>query len=295
MLQYGLFIGISTIDLIYEFDYYPQSDTKNNAESVLMYAGGPAYNASVLFSALGGRSKLISAVGKNPLCNVIYEDLGEQGVEFVDLAPDSKEIPTFASIVSTTANAHRTVFSRKSPLNDSQLEPSSYQKLVENADFLLMDGHHMPAALVLAEMADRKGIPVILDAGSWKPGLERLLSFCTDVIASEKFRVPGKDTLAASMHMVRSYENIIRAAATRGPEPVLWWSGDDEGMVDVPEVDAIDTLGSGDFFHGAYAYARYNELGFVESLKYAAEVAAKSTIMMGTRNWLSGMESYKLK
>jgi len=295
MFQYGLFIGISTIDLIYEFDYYPQSDTKNNADSVLMYAGGPAYNASVLFSALGEHSKLISAVGKNPLCNVIYEDLDEQGVEFVDLAPDSKEIPTFASIVSTTANAHRTVFSRKSPLNDSQLKLSSYRSLIENAEFLLTDGHHMPAALVLAEMADKKGIPVILDAGSWKPGLECLLPFCTDVIASEKFRAPGKDTLAATMHLVREYKNVVRAAVTCGPEPILWWAENKEGMVDVPEVAAIDTLGSGDFFHGAYAYARYRGLDFVKSLKYAAGVAAKSTVMMGTRNWLADIEGYKLK
>ncbi|MBN2069515.1 MAG: hypothetical protein JW739_07745 [Opitutales bacterium] len=286
MSSYGLFAGISTIDLIYEFSHYPESDTKNNAETVVMNAGGPAYNAAVLYSRLGNPTVLVSAVGAHSLTAVLKNDLAKHRVRLQDLAPDSGEMPVFASIVSTTTNAHRTVFTQKSPMNQVPLEVNRARQLVDGAAFLLADGHHLPAALLLAELAHQKGIPVILDAGSWKPGLEALLVYCTDVVASEKFRTPGAASIEESIAALRAYPGIQRIAATRGARSTLWWQSSQTGEVAIPAVAAIDTLGAGDFFHGAYAHALQQGFTFTDALGFSAHLASASTTTMGTRDWL---------
>jgi sugar/nucleoside kinase (ribokinase family) len=54
----------------------------------------------------------------------------------------------------------------------------------------------------------------------------------------------------------------------------------------------VDTLGAGDFFHGALAF-RIASMGlddarFADDLAYAARVAGESLASFGTRAWLAG-------
>lgn len=63
--------------------------------------------------------------------------------------------------------------------------------LLEDATTLLVDGHHLRVAQVLARAARARGIPVLLDGGSWKPGLDRLLAHVDHAVLSADFALPG--------------------------------------------------------------------------------------------------------
>lgn len=58
----------------------------------------------------------------------------------------------------------------------------------------------------------------------------------------------------------------------------------------MPKVNAIDTLGAGDFFHGAFAKAMAGKeltMGnFILALEAASHIAALSVQSLGTRKWL---------
>jgi len=80
---------------------------------------------------------------------------------------------------------------------------------------------------------------------------------------------------------------IDRGAVTNGAGPIEYWSDDDKGTIAVPEVSAIDTLGAGDIFHGAFCYFFRRDRDFPQALADAAEVAAASCTRFGTRSWLA--------
>ena len=68
--------------------------------------------------------------------------------------------------------------------------------MLDGATALLVDGHHLGAAEVLAADARARGIPVLLDGGSWKPGLDGLLAHVDHAVLSADFRLPdGADDL----------------------------------------------------------------------------------------------------
>ena len=71
----GIFVGLSTIDLIHSVDEFPPEDTKAVALSQEVLVGGPAANAAIAFSHLGGKATLVSAVGKHPIALLVKEEL----------------------------------------------------------------------------------------------------------------------------------------------------------------------------------------------------------------------------
>ena len=82
------------------------------------------------------------------------------------------------------------------------------------------------------------------------------------------------------------------AAITRGSDSILYMCPGGSGEVVVPPVEeVVDTLGAGDFFHGALAH-RIATLGlngdrFPADLEFAASVVAESITSFGTRAWLT--------
>ncbi|MGZ5947604.1 MAG: PfkB family carbohydrate kinase, partial [Caulobacteraceae bacterium] len=76
-------------------------------------------------------------------------------------------------------------------------------------------------------------------------------------------------------------------AVTAGPGPILWRSGEGSGRIAPPTVEAIDTLGAGDIFHGAFCHAFAESGDFSASLARAAEVASLSCASWGPRAWIA--------
>lgn len=75
MGYFGLFVGMTTLDLIYLSQRYPQANQKVVAQDYLTVAGGPATNAAVGFSYFGNRGKLLSVLGQHSLTQLVKADL----------------------------------------------------------------------------------------------------------------------------------------------------------------------------------------------------------------------------
>jgi sugar/nucleoside kinase (ribokinase family) len=77
---------------------------------------------------------------------------------------------------------------------------------------------------------------------------------------------------------------VQQIAITHGANPIL--ADSYTGMVEVPHVDAVDTMGAGDIFHGAFCYFASVGYEFVKALREASEIAADSCRFHGTREWM---------
>src|SRR6266704_1201533 len=98
MDRYGLFLGLSTIDVIHLVKELPRENQKITALRQLLAAGGPSTNAAVAFSHLGGTSLLVTSLGSNALAGLVVKELKSLNVRVHDLSPAYHEQPAVSSI-----------------------------------------------------------------------------------------------------------------------------------------------------------------------------------------------------
>src|SRR5271166_5809092 len=94
----AIFVGLSTIDVVYGLDKFPAPNTKVVALSQQVFVGGPATNASITFAHLGGQAALVTAVGRHPLAHMVREELQTHSIRLIDLNPKFDDIPVISSV-----------------------------------------------------------------------------------------------------------------------------------------------------------------------------------------------------
>src|SRR5579883_1144516 len=238
----ALFVGLATVDISYTVDAIPRRDQKISVPAQAVTAGGPSANAAATFAFLGGGAALVTAVGSHPLGAIIRSDLGRFGIVLHDLARQRKEPPPVSSILVLRGTGERTVVSANaavfSPIN-AEFNP----RWLKGVSIVQVDGHYMPLCLAAAQAARRRGIPVVLDSGSWKKGMAGLLPFIDIAICSDDYRPPGCSSAADVLRFLAA-RGIPQVAITRGAGPIRFLDHGESGEMPVREVRSVDTLRS---------------------------------------------------
>lgn len=282
-----LAVGYACIDYIAVVDRLPELDEKLIVDNLLIQGGGPAGTAMVAAARLGLRTGLIAALCRDPLGKQIIDELERERVD-VSLAPiHDQGRAAFAFVMIQKGTGLRTLVGRRSYL--PLLTPDDVRLgEVRRAKALLIDGNEPEAQLAAARTARKAGVPVIFDAGNEKPGMKELIPFTDILVASRGFGrdVGGSDDPAtAAEHFFRS-GCLQVAAVTAGADGAYFCSG--EGAFHQPAfaIDAADTTGAGDAFHGGYAYAMVHEWPVRKAARFAAAVAAIKCTKIGGRTGL---------
>ena len=112
------------------------------------------------------------------------------------------------------------------------------------------------AATKAAELAAPVGLPVVVDAEQPYDDAEALLAAATHLAFPREglHSLVGHDDVATALEEAhRRYGGWI--AVTDGARGVSFTSGEAAGHADALSVAAVDTLGAGDVWHGAFALA----------------------------------------
>ncbi|PVU83933.1 carbohydrate kinase [Cellulomonas sp. WB94] len=284
--------GLVTLDVLQVVERLPAPDEKVVATDLEVGFGGPAANAAATAVALGVRARLVTALGSGPVADLVRSGLRDAGVELVDLLEGAPGTPAVSTVLVTRATGERAVVSvnatgvgdlagRVRALADATLA---------GASVLLLDGHHLGAAVALADRARSAGVTVVLDGGSWKPGLDELLALVDHAVLSGDFLLPsalvpdGVDDLGA---VAALGPQLVARSAGSGPVPYLLADGTRGAVVPppVPVDEVVDTLGAGDVLHGAYCAELVRGGSPVGALERAVQTATASVRHRGARSW----------
>ena len=283
----GLFIGLSTIDVQYKIDRFPAPNTKLNAAQFSMQPGGPAYNAAVTFSFLGGDATVVSVIGEGSLASFVRHDADLNDVALQDAKPMATELPV-SSILVEAANGNRTII-----YNSHKVEGLDPISISEQYDIILVDGFYPELAVpILSRQAGQA--TVVFDGDVWNDGSGAILPFVDIAICSENFAPPGTTNRESVLQAIREIGPAC-GAFTRGERSIIWFDDGESGEIDVRQVDVVDTLGAGDIFHGAFCYHYAATKSFKGALANATTVSAISCKSFGTRTWMTTPEAQKLK
>jgi len=151
-MKNGLFVGLTTLDLIYRATQPPQTNQKIVASDYTVAAGGPATNAAVAFSYLGDRATVLGVLGHHAITQLIRSDLHQWQVAIADLAPHHGEPPPVSSIIVTEATGDRAVVSINAVKTQGSVT-SIPSGILQDVSIVLIDGHQMAVGEAIAKLS----------------------------------------------------------------------------------------------------------------------------------------------
>ena len=281
-----LCVGHASYDLVFSVDHHPSEDEKISAQGFVGCGGGPAANAAVSVAKLGFKASFAGYLGQDIYGEKHYQELLEYGVHTDLIIRDTS--PTPLSIVLVKPDGKRALVNYKGetrPLSSSSIDFSSVSPKV-----VLFDGHEPHLSISLLKRAQSEAIPAVLDAGSVHEGTLALMKGVDYLVCSEKFaRQFAGDEEAA---LARLAEVSPAVVITLGEKGLIWRRGQERGVLSAFPVNAIDTTGAGDAFHGAFAAAVSTSMSWLDALRYASAAGSLCCTKTGARSGLPSQEEH---
>ncbi|WPJ97438.1 PfkB family carbohydrate kinase [Coraliomargarita algicola] len=277
-----LCVGYACVDINFTAPHHPGTDEKVRALSMHSCGGGPASNAAVAIARLGGNAAFAGYLGSDAFGEAHLRELIEAGVQSSGI--HRAAAPTPVAAVTIKPDGQRSIIDYRAP---SALAPDDSISLHSSpARVLLVDGHQPLLSLKLVDEARSLGIPSVLDAGSINDGTQLLYNKVDYLITSEKFarQFSGEDAPRSALASLDGAAPFT--AVTWGAEGVYWQ--DEEGQHHMPafDIEAVDTTGAGDAFHGAFALGLAQGMPLRENLRRACATAALTCLKTGARDAL---------
>ena len=284
-------IGANVYDTLICAPFYPNEDTKLRADSVRHCGGGPAATGLAAAAKLGAECEFIGNITDDEGGVFLKSDFDRLGVS-TEHCREVKGYASFSSyIILSEKEKTRTCVFDKGNVPPLVLDEEQKKTIAESA-VLMVDGNEIDAAVEAAKTARGNGVDVLYDAGGLYDGIERLLPYANILIPSYEYAVgfTGEKTAeAAARKLYEKYSPDV-IVITDGKNGGYMYDGKDIFKYPSFAVDAVDTNGAGDVFHGAFAYALSNGYDFKKACVFSSAVSALKCTKVGARDGVPTLE-----
>lgn len=275
-----LCVGCAAYDITYHTPTIPDPGSKAIASSVVTCGGGPASNAAVTAARLGIKSGFCGYLGSDSFGDLHFGELKADGVN-TDLVVRGKE-KTQLSATITNEDGESILVSYIDV--DDWLTSEVVQFREAKPKVLLFDGREPHLIAEMIEWAAEEQITTVLDAGSPRPIYDQILSKVDYVVASRNCARRLADTDDLSVALEWLCERCDNSLITLGADGLVWQTKvAGEGSLETFKVDAIDSIGAGDAFHGAFCAGLVKQLPWDELVRFASAAGALTTTGLGGR------------
>ena len=273
-----LTLGITVFDTVLQVPRLPCHGGKTYATGRAEVVGGIAANAAIAIVRLGGEALLATRVGDDPVGERIVADLVRAGVD-TGLVEWLNGVPSSISAILVDAEGERLLVNH----GDAALFRGGVDLGGIVVDAVMTDTRWPEAAVSALRHARALGVPAVLDHDRGAERLsDELLLAASHVVCSRQ----GLEDLTGTADV----ETGLRAARARTPAWLACTAGGDgvywleaERLRHLPAfaVRAVDTLGAGDVFHGAFALALGEGLAELPAMRFASAAAALKCTRFG--------------
>ena len=257
-------------------------------------SGGSAANSVIAISQLGGRGFYSCKVANDALGHFYLEDLVNNGV---DTNRHGERDPghTGRCVVLVTPDTDRTMVTYlgvSGGLSAGELVTEA----IAESDYFYMEGYLVTsdsarAAVVAGRtLAEGAGVKTAISLSDpnmvtfFKAGILEMIGGGVDLLFANEAEAMGMAGAADLASALAYLKTIAREfAITRGPLGALVWDGRDLIEVAPVKVKAVDTVGAGDMFAGAYLYALTHGWGHQRAGDLACAAAARLVTTLGPR------------
>ncbi|WP_437353569.1 PfkB family carbohydrate kinase [Neorhizobium petrolearium] len=276
-------VGLATQDTIMTVASIPAQPVKIYAQARRDVGGGPAATASVAVARLGGKSVFAGRIGNDPTGMALRRELDAEKVDTTWLKSFEGYLSP-GSVILVDAKGERLIVAYSDPdlpADADWLTPDDLGGAV------LCDLSWPQGALKSLAAARRQGIPSVLDADISRHDItvvNEIVSAADHVVFSR----PGLAQLTATGDIEAGLRRVALPShrligVTDGADGLYWLDGGVVRNVRPPEVEAVDTVGAGDAFHGALALALSHRWPLDQAISFSNTVAALKCARPGGR------------
>ncbi|WP_063693183.1 sugar kinase [Bradyrhizobium stylosanthis] len=271
-----LCIGIPVRDLTFRVEAVPARGSKANATHLAEICGGNALNAAIAMARLGGRVAFAGPMGdaREASSGFILERMATEGIDTTHIVR-MRDATTPVSAITIDATGERTLTIYRDPALWTVQLPDA-DALLADCQAVLIESRCGAFCIDLCTEARRRGIPVVV-------GVDRAMSLQDELLTAASHLLFASEQVQETAGIAEDGAALKRLAAltpaflaaTRGPQGTIWLN--DAGALEETAafpVQAVDTLGAGDVFHGAFTLRLAEGEGVREALRFAAAAAA---------------------
>ena len=287
-------IGANVCDTLYNIPSYPKEDTKMRAAGSKLSGGGPVATGLVAAQKLGVQTAYIGVLSDDSGGVYLKNDFIKYGVN-TDFSEVKSGFRSFNSVLwlCEDSGTRTCVFDKGNlpalELNDSQ------KKAIAAADILMVDGNELSAATEAAKIARENGVKVLYDCGGLYEGVQKLLALTDIMIPSEEFAlgITGCDNAEdAAYELFKTYNPEV-VVITQGKRGGILYDGKTVTPYPIYPANVIDSNGSGDVFHGAFAAGIIKGYDYLKCCHFASAVSAIKCMGIGARESVPDFEAAK--
>lgn len=278
-------LGSVTVDFVGTVDQWPAEGSKLPLNTLSIHDGGLVGTALTAVARLGGRAAFAGKLGLSDMARRAVESLQKEGIDtsFIVKTPGAE--PIIAIVFANPSSGQRNIFWTRQgvhyPMPSELPDPRWY----ERTRVLFIDYECGCAGIEAAKIARAHKIPVVSDIEGNTPHTAEAMAISTHLILSEDFaqRYTNKITIDDMLLSLRtSREQVV--IITRGDQGCVGVGPDGPFMLPAYNVNAVDTTGCGDTFHGAFALAIAQKRTVVEAARFASAAAALCATKIGGRD-----------
>jgi len=271
--------GICCLDYIVVAPQVAWGDTAD-IHDYCVQGGGLVATALVACARLGAPTELVSVLGDDAVGRDILDGLEAEGVSTAGVVRVPGAPSPFSVIHVAQESGERTIFHRRTA---GFAWPEIRLDAIATASVVLVDGYYPDLARRAVAMARANGVPIIADASPEAEDFDWLRHVDVLIAPRQCLRDGGFggdiDKALDVIHRIGPTTAIITLGADG------WVSSCAEGRArgEAFRVDVVDTVGAGDVFHGAYAFALAHGWTTARCAEFASAVAAIKCTRVGGR------------
>jgi len=282
--KYVICVGGACWDTVFQVERMPAAGAKALPLQAVQRAAGMAVNAAVAMSRLSLNVHLWTRIGDDETGKQFMQEMQRERIN-ADGVRELAGVQTSFSSILVDMSGERTLV----PFFDANISPDAswlpLQKVAQ-AGAVLVDMRWMAGAAVALKQARACGVPGILDADTAPAQeLHALIPLASHVLFSDSalsIVAPGMSTEAALLE-VAGQNTAEVVGVTLGPQGAWVWTRESGHVMKVPApaVKAVDTLGAGDVWHGAFTWGLVMGLPMPEIVQWANLAAAMKCEVFG--------------
>ena len=282
-------IGSNMMELTTDIDRMPKLGETVSAPSFHMAFGGKGANQAYAAAQLGSSVAMISKVGSDSLGQAYLEHFQQSGIDITGVSVGNQSNGVAPCFIQGNMNSIIVVQGANSELTPDVLD--QYTDLIKSSKMVILQQEISLATDYRAiDLAEQFHVPVMLNPAPANDNVD------LEHITKCEFYSPNETELGRLTHLpVESIDQIKDAAhslvdqgvknviVTIGSRGALWVCADHEELIPSYKVNAVDSIGAGDSFVGAFAHYYTNGEAIPTALRHANAYAAVTVTMSGSQ------------
>lgn len=251
-------VGSLNMDLVVRAPRHPRPGETLIGSQFQTFPGGKGANQAVAAARLGAKVRMIGRVGQDAFGDALLQTARQDGVDTTFIRRDPNAATGVALITLDQAGQNTIVVASGANMQVSAQDIEQAAAAFEGASLLLMQLEcPLEAVEAAAELAQRYGIPVVLNPAPARPLPQSLLARVDYLLPNQhELQLLAEGEADYATAATRLISNGVRnLVVTLGEEGALLVTPQSQESLPAFKVPVVDTVAAGDAFAAAFCVA----------------------------------------